>query len=926
MVKALIVKMVILLLYRSGNNKEYTIMKKIFALLTIACMVFTGCTDDTFGGGSTARPGDEILFGGSMKYESAKKSGQTRTVYGDKFEEGTEIKWNDGDAVGIYCAQANGNVNYCDYSILDGFKTGDVPLYGNGDEDSFEECSLTPCDGSEPLLWGEGTHNFYGVYPSPKMLTKEGSYGEDADIASAIKLENNKLTASLPNIQRPATYVDATDGNYVVHPAMRYAYMVAGATGIDPSKNASVMLEFNPIVTAVEITLKNTGTAAIEGITNVAVSSEEEICGEFEVEISSNTITRKSTGDNYKSIQIPLAEQGSSINLDSEETITFTAFMMPDANLDKLKITLFYANGVASKQGTLNGTKIVQIKKKNFIKNVPLNFSNAVSKVELNRWAASISTKGDTAPTLAALSIPAAGGAASGHTADWADNEKYLEQNLTIDELWDNGIRCFEFTVDNDANNFAGQYVYCNSKPSSVTLAQAVNTVKQKLIDNPTEFAMVIITYQETAGWSSRNGNSGAVTNNRTPGDFMTRLNSFWASVGEGFNGKQIPANTVDGQTTVTLRTELYSPTMTLADARGKLFCIARPTSEKEDNYVEASEINIWVTSWITTNYPKTLTSVSPRTDILVINGWGALKDKWEKRGYTQCIFKRGSGNDAFWAADADDNSLGNDDNPGRPFDVASSNAEDKLGGTLTDDYVDLLLKDEQLEADFTYTTSAAGTTAWVQEWARVSKGTGKAAVTIKGETKGVWWPSSVAEKHLRIRETLDFALDKKINGTDASNYIFINSLCGYYIDTDIEDSYTPNSLTEISLAKQGIGGYELSPLTAASNTAGMSGNISDYAKDINNYFYNYLLTKDLGGNSTGIIMMDRVSDDANTNPAGYYIPRIILANNPFAPGQVQDNTSYSIALDDEYADDDILAAPAQRGVANDNEVSIVWR
>lgn len=904
-------------------------MKKILLFFAIVCVAFTSCNDDIFSGGrTTAKIGDKIDFSGSTKYETA--GDKKRTVYGDKLTSATEIKWALGDAVRIYCAEAHGDVKECDYTVEGAFsnQTDQPPLKDKTDDSSYEICELS-CKG-EGLLWSTGAHNFYAVYPSPKMLS---IYGEDTDVASAIKLEGNKVTATLPSVQRPRQYVAATDGNYIVHPAMRYAYMVAAAPGIDPSKNANVTLEFNPIVTAVEISLKNTGTATIEGITNVAITSDNELCGDFEVEISSGEITRPSTGNNYKSIQIPLVEQGTSVDLAPGNTITFTAFMMPNANLSSLKLTLLYANGVGQKQATISTTSnkgiIVEAKKKNFIANIPVNFSEAVSKVDLSKWAASISTLKDDATenkemTLAKLSIPAAGGAASGHTDDWSTKEKYLEQNLTIEQLWDNGIRCFEFTVDDGSETaFKNQKVYCNSKPSNITLEEAVNKVKGKLMAYPSEFAMVIITYQKNNGWASRNGSNGEVSSSRSPEIFMNGLNNFWKSVGTSLSGVTKAVNTVDGQINITLGTALYKPDMKLSEARGKLFCIARPTSEKEDSYVEVSESNYLIYAIIKSDYSKTLPSVTPREDILVINGWGALKDKWEKRGYTQCIFKRGTGNKAFTNANKDRlNNLGNDDKPGRPFDVASSNSESALGGTLTDNYVNSLLDQNKLVADFTYTTSSTGTTAWVQEWARISRGTGMAAVTVKGETKGVWWPSSVAEKQLRIKESLDFALNKKINSTDASNYIFINSLCGYYIDTTIEDSYTPNSITEISIAAQGLG-FELNPLTAASNTAGMSGNISDYAKDFNNYFYDYLLTKDLGGNSTGIIMMDRVSNDANANPAGYYIPRIILANNPFAPGQIAPEGYVPPVTGG--GDDDIILAPARRD-ATDNEYSIVWK
>jgi hypothetical protein len=52
----------------------------------------------------------------------------------------------------------------------------------------------------------------------------------------------------------------------------------------------------------------------------------------------------------------------------------------------------------------------------------------------------------------------------------------------------------------------------------------------------------------------------------------------------------------------------------------------------------------------------------------------------------------------------------------------------------------------------------------------------------------------------------------------------------------------------------------------------------------------------------TGIVLMDRVSDNANENAAGYYIPRIILANNTFVVDEGGGNTGGS-------GDDDIEIA-----------------
>jgi hypothetical protein len=79
--------------------------------------------------------------------------------------------------------------------------------------------------------------------------------------------------------------------------------------------------------------------------------------------------------------------------------------------------------------------------------------------------------------------------------------------------------------------------------------------------------------------------------------------------------------------------------------------------------------------------------------------------------------------------------------------------------------------------------------------------------------------------------------------------------------------------------------GWDTNTLSTNSEFAGMEGDIDSYAKYINNYFYNLLVKVKNDGhmdgtNGTGIILMDRVSNDAIGNPAGYYIPQMIWANN----------------------------------------------
>lgn len=912
---------------------------KLFAVMALASVALISCQNDDyeFENNRPAKPGDEIVFGGTMEYKST-RTDVTRTVYGDKGSTGTEIKWYEGDMVRIYCAEANlgengGDQKYCDYQVTDYITApgGSNSDPTDGQYETNHNTGLRTPDGSTGLCWGTGAHNFYALYPSPAMLNKNG---EDNVVVNNLKIEGNKVTAYLPNLQAPSAFVAPTTDtedkkHYTIHPAMRYAYMVASATGKQPTANVS--LTFNPIITAVEMTIVNAGSAAIEGVQLVSLSSTNVICGEFSVDVTNKSIVNSSTGDSYKVVSVPVAETGKTIDLAPGDKLTFTAFLALNANLESITATLVYANGVATKKATLtgnNGVKIVQAQKKNFITNLNANFSNAVAGVELEHWMASISnttSDGTTARTLASLSIPAAGGAASGHTTDWVTNEKYLEQKLTIEDLWDQGIRCFEFTVDiNTGSSLGDSYVYNNTINTGVKLSDAVNEVQDRLLANPSEFAMVIITYQQNGGWDLRDqqdSGEGAVTYNRKPQTFMSQLNAYWTSVTNDSKWTKKTVNTIDGlNQIITTGTALYTPSNSIENSRGKLFCIARPTSEYEDNYIKL-DVSARAINGVSYN---AISNIEIGQHIVVIDGWGALKDKWEKRGYTSCGFNRGGAGYSAWD-DLNDNQkkrLGySDSKPGRPFDVSSNLSDGMI--TVPDNYLSTL----ELSPDFTYQTKSStgqGFQSWVQEWARVSNSNQafNATYTINNETleRRFKWLDTREEKMSNITMTLS-----KAQGDLTGSKLYINSLCGYFISKDVENSYLPNSLTDMSHKYTNLSflgkSLHYRGLSGASNKAGMAGDISSFAQWVNNEFYHYLLTQNLGGKSTGIIMMDRVSDDATANPAGYYIPRIILANNPFAVGAITDPASVPVLDEIFEPNTDMPTSPKSQ----ENKISVSW-
>lgn len=893
-------------------------MKKyIYATLVAGAALFlVGCSDDEMEQMSIKHPGEEIAFGGRAGFEVSgdEANVKTRTVYtGNVWTEKDEtgatksyegVNWVSGDKVRIFCEEANGT-KVADYTVN---ATNTDAIKGT----EKHEVGLTKI-GNVGLQWSNATdYEFFAVYPSPHQYPLNSDNSINQTYADGVLNNSTTVSGTIPTVQTPLKRVVDNDSNYVFAPRMEYAYMVARQQFSSLNNSSAVNLNFTPIATAVEIELYNGITGYNEDLatlllTNILISAKDEntiIAGDFNADLSKLTDGNGdksfcgipesgfvTTGTNtYKQITIPVFKDGlygDPTPLKPGKSIKFTVFMLPTQNINDLNVTIQGATGSAT--GKTTGIT-VKMHKKTYLQKMPI--TNTVMPFDQSRW---IEYLPDNA-YIEGLSIPGAGGATSGYVTKTDDNEYYLEQSLNIPGLWNHGIRCFEFSVDRSMTNggdLGEQEIYNNTIPTGIKLKDAIASVKTKLIENPNEFATVIITYQANKGWETRDGSSGEVsnTNNRNSQEFMNQLNSFWTKVGGNEYSAWPQINGI--QTGV----KLYSQNLTIEDARGKLFCIARPTSEGEDNYVEITEHSsgLFVKDYWYTLSKNTLSAVNAvNENILVIHGWGALKDKWEARGFTPCIFQRGVGNSAFKQAlnHGKYEIFYNKDIPGRPFDVSKSSVAG-LAGTLDQDkdslgnnidgnkYVSSKIK--TLQPNFYYDVQAGTATktsngAWVQEWARVSPEGG-----IKGGsgTNFAWWPSSYEEKKERIKECLDYSLKKNINGVDANNVIFINSLCGYYIDINIWTSCEPNSLTEANLAnREWSSDLALSPLTNASATSGMCGDIATFATNINTFFYGYLKQtieeSSYTPGSMGIILMDRIGQDA----ASTQIPSIIIANN----------------------------------------------
>ena len=919
---------------------------KYFLLLAIVALCFSSCyEDDVTGQGSPAKFGDEITFGGALNVTKAGKD--TRTVYGDRADDAngvntTEIKWVDGDMVRIYCAEAipakgtdGQEYAYCDYDVYgDGIITSTTGTLYNGEIDHDAKSLRRNNAFERGLQWKSGLHDFYAVYPSPVQLTTGDN--EDQEVAQNIELKNGTLTGFLPNTQAPVRYLaptEVTENNvtyksYDIHPAMRFAYMVATANDVNPTPNG-VSLTFKPIVTAVKVTLKNTGET-LSNISMVSLSSGNAkipVCGSFTTTINtSGSFTNQNSNSEllYSQVSIPVMDHNNApITLNTNDVLSFTAFLLPNTDLQKLVLNLMVGGEV--KSATLNSPNdgiIVEATKKNFITNVPVNITN---QIELNysNWMSALPTadENNSPLTLSPLSVPGAGGATSSSLSE--DVSK--QQTLDVANLWSRGIRCFEIQVPvtESFSSLGDETIYCNNLSTGVTLSSFMETLQMQITSYATEFAFVIITY-------NHNGN---VDDGRNSGEFQKRLSNYVNTIG---NAKK------------------WEPTTTIEDARGKIFFISRPGSIGVDY------------GWhgLGTGNDK----------ILSVLGWGFMPDQWYARGFgklqnyfddcysvkqlgTKFILQEdGNGN---YALDIYDKNSPNNLTLMRPFSAKSGTEAENLTYTYNKD-----------RSNFGYYATSNtnrygglrtsninntwdGHNAWVQEWKRVVR----EDITVTDENKGYTyvWKESATEKWDDIVEALNMSMDDPSRKT--YDY-YINSLCGYYVDKTVPLSYYPSlnvqryGEAEVSTAFSVKGPieniihpdgkyqqqvtYNVEGATGwfgidfevgedgwgpYHGTAGYAGNIADYAKWVNDKFYNHLLstmtTEGALNGPTGIVLMDRVSNTADA-PAGYYLPQIIIAQN-----FVNMPTTYRLKAS-ELEEGDTYSTRKKIRV-NDSEIDFIW-
>lgn len=803
---------------------------KFIHVLVAVVLFFTACNDDFLEQPKTpAADGSEIIFGGRAGFEN--NGNDTRTVYtGDTCKYGGKtyerIDWIDGDKIEIYSPEAS-NGPSAHYNITS-FTTGDE---GAGATQKGSDYAYLERQGESALRWnGDGIHTFYAMYPSTSMFVRED--GTITTVEQGIKLDksgdNIVVKGTVPTSQSGT--ITESNGNYTIAPNMNYAYMVAKTTA-KRQEGQYVGLSFVPIVTAVEIEMIVPDNPEQDDIHPVSIAeiqvTGKGIAGDFTADLTSWEEGKypvcTNVGDGQGTIQISTWKDNKPLTLKEGNSVKFTVFMRPGSDYSNLTVS-YSPTGSGYIRKNLFGT---DSNNNAYNVNIPRNLKTRIKNLHLpatydeetqivvdaSCWMDQLADEVE----FKALSIPGTGGTFS-YSYNSSNPSWYKQQTLTLDEQWKLGIRAFEIVSERPSSgstSLGTENVKCNKVSMGVTVANVLNTLLTKVATPNadgyvTETAVLILSYQPEGSGRSRNAST-----------YASSLKALY----DGLNATQ-KAQIIQ-----------YTPTLTLGQARGKVMIFCRINQRDENDGGTFAD--------------ATTTLVG--TNITLIDGCGTGKDRWGARGY------KVNGNEAYDAANTGD--------ANKSVDYYLSRGGDD---TSFADWANVTKPNaDEGDLNFIFDTNYTGITCWYQEWARVVPASiidsalgyyfvdNDANITNLWQAKDYRWYESYTEKIASANKTFDMAISGLY-----PNYIFINSLCGYFVDKSIELSYTTFT---------------------GSNTGGIAGNIQALADKINVDFYQHVLNSGLEQTTgpTGIVMMDYAKSTPSSDvDGGYYLPGVIISNN----------------------------------------------
>lgn len=886
-------------------------MKQIFkfAAVVFAAMLLTNCVKENLEPTYTpVQLGDAIQFGSRAGFAS--NDADSRTVYTGKtytYEgvtyEGIDWVVNE-DMIDIYSPDVDQtgstNVMYRVTGATTGQESTDTE--GNTNGHTRDYATLTPVYEGDAMKWGGNTtHTFYAMYPTAFEFN-ETVDGNLVTLEQGVKLNKTTMKGIIPSSYTPEVTVKGN--TYVATPNMRYAYMVA-KTEHDPSTKENmaagnkVGLSFVPVVTAVEIELLFPDDQTTQEyydiyVGQIILSSEtQQLSGGFTADLSAWNpsvsatpecdLDTEVTSQKYVSISTLMFNSTTGIEepikLTKGKSIKVTAFLLPHTDITDLKVG-FTSGAATPKEKSLAAVGKIPAKVKTRITKVKLPVTAIPDDPQepdsglndASNWMRDLVERKPNI-TMAGLSLPGTGGSFSYLSSQpnsyrqqykSEDEEMFSGDARTaamdFDKQWELGIRAFEIVSDrpsySETATLYTQAIICNKQPVGKSVGSAMEDIIKKVQAYPEETAVVILVYQPIDNDPCRNSNyyTSAFAN------MLTKL--------ENEN------NTADGNPIF----KLYTPSMKLSEAAGHVLVMARINQADEGESTGDSNLGNNSLPDASTNWTNAQKAIGTHP-VILIDGCGTAKDRWGARGYTldgtsfANISNEVSGNQT----------LGPNTNIIESYmqlgsylyaNTGSYNSETGVvtyptgAVTKTLSYGGILFgtgaweethsvgrpSPSDIDAlNFGYTTYTGASSSifnvWYQEWARV------VATETIGDSSTYWFESYYEKLNHALR-TFDMAIDN-VN----TNQIYVNSLCGYLVNAEVNTSSDQPS--------------------TGSTYGGAGGDIQGLAKKITPQFYQYVLkrSKDNTTGPTGVVMMDYVSDNPDEG-GSHYLPSLIIANN----------------------------------------------
>ena len=904
-------------------------MKNIYKSFALLCLglAATACVDEIFHDERPVydtTPGNEIVFSATGGIQAGNP--KTKTEYGSPFDsnndninDAIEIKWLAGDMIDIMSPQSP--VKVATYKI----DAAEYVKNEKGEETHTHKATTLTRMGDAGLQWSNETqYDFFAIYPSVQHATGGAAFNGSTSLSEA-----GILTGTLPIEQN--YYGDLQNigtsnmPKWVAKPDMRYAYMVADAeyNKVNESDEA-ISLQFESLVTALEFEIE-TGIIGVDGnsitvqqVSLISKSQETDISGTFTYDFNSESNKYQIVDGNGNNRVVMTFPNGVTLK-QSGSTLNFTFFLLPvtiPAETLQLQVLFRMGNTQLSRTATIKNA--IAPYKKYVYKGVKLEDFNTVPP---SSWWDTL----DPNVLLTQVSIPVASNvfANSAYGLTGTNNDKYRQQQLSIEALWNLGVRGFEIctqsalqsrtsdattgnnarfnTMYNDGGTDAGTYFYkqeattvdeaksrslrCCRLVAAETMQTTVNQNFHTVFDNLCSLLKRNVTED-----------SGSIANSK---ECLIIICTYMA-VSDGYNPYNYVSNLFNYLTWYCEKNERdismddfvqINASSTAGDLAGKIAIVIRP-GDDERWLPETGEFwNPFSQDYLGSDVaPNQLTATIPdKLDsdwwdhVIYIPDWGSASfDVWDRR----------YGDEYAREAQYNVEAVNNNRATRKPYienslyattsrhTLPSNGSTNYTASTISGDHQFSAWPSRLETFDFEHKISD-DRSAFVQEWMRVidKNGIPATAITSSGlnlfgdSRRTLWakWIPSIDEKKEAITDLFNLSVETKGNST--SHDIYINVLTGYY--------------ARYSASPQGIYPFMKSYSSAEGSLTisdmGKGGDFQGLANDLNSYTYNLLSAKPgSGGDSLkqegpwGLVVMDHIGASTDSEK----LVNLILQNN----------------------------------------------